>query len=276
MCADARVGVDRDAILAESIKKRQRPKDETTRARPRPRRAQSLATIGRARALPVCGRVRKKTRTICISDRGFFKATRAKAPRDKKTRLFFFLSAPMGIHPGARAFLSFFRLKTTTPHFLGRARRFRLGFFGRLRQSPARNIWKKLVEKDTFRKGTSERKPRHELFSFRDRRIFLSRRRTQSSIKRTAKKRFLHKRDSEKWGCGSVWKAVSHACHAGNDFPAPPRSRFPNLRLLEKREPLLRRGTCDNILNPRRVRGRTSTNTGVSLRAYLGRPLRAS
>ena len=82
------------------------------------------------------------------------------------------------------------------------------------------------------------RKPRHELFFFRDRRIFLSRRRTQSSIKRTAKKRFLHKRDSEKWGRGSVWKAVSHACHAGNDLPAPPRSRFPNLRLLEKREPL--------------------------------------
>ena len=26
--------------------------------------------------------------------------------------------------------------------------------------------------------------------------------------------------------------------HAGNDFPKPPRSRFPNLRLLEKREPL--------------------------------------
>ena len=33
-------------------------------------------------------------------------------------------------------------------------------------------------------------------------------------------------------------ESSQYACHAGNDFPAPPRSRFPNLRLLEKREPL--------------------------------------
>jgi hypothetical protein len=55
--AAARVGAARDAILAESIKKRQRRDDaraaSTTRSlSSRP----SSATIGRARALPVCGR----------------------------------------------------------------------------------------------------------------------------------------------------------------------------------------------------------------------------
>jgi hypothetical protein len=143
VCADARVGVDRDAILAESIKKRPRRDDARS------------ATIGRARALPVCGRVRKKTRTICISDGGFFKATRAKAPRDKKTRLFFFLSAPMGIHPGARAFLSFFRLKTTTPTSWVALEGFDWAFSDGSANHPRGISGKSCVEKDTFRKGTS-------------------------------------------------------------------------------------------------------------------------
>jgi hypothetical protein len=152
VCADARVGVDRDAILAESIKKRQRRDD----ARAPPSTTQSLvssslATIGRARALPVCGRVRKKTRTICISDGGFFKATRAKAPRDKKTRLFFFLSAPMGIHPGARAFLSFFRLKTTTPTSWVALEGFDWAFSDGSANHPRGISGKSCVEKDTFR-----------------------------------------------------------------------------------------------------------------------------
>jgi hypothetical protein len=81
----------------------------------------------------------------------FLKRRALKRLGTKKTRLFFFLSAPMGIHPGARAFLSFFRLKTMTPTSWVALEGFHWAFSDGSANHPRGISGKSCVEKDTFR-----------------------------------------------------------------------------------------------------------------------------
>jgi hypothetical protein len=57
----------------------------------------------------------------------------------------------MGIHPGARAFLSFFRLKTTTPTSWVALEGFDWAFSDGSANHPRGISGKSCVEKDTFR-----------------------------------------------------------------------------------------------------------------------------